>query len=337
MSYHKQVALIAAGRIGKMYGQLLAKHFPDYRLKTVVDKYQSKSDLEKEGIKAERVTADLDVVLDDEKIDRVIVAASTPSHITLCKKLAQAGKHILCEKPLSFDSDEITQLSEHIKKTDSKLQVAYVRRFDPDYAELKKRIEKGVLGDIHMIKIVNRDPIRPDMKFAKNSGGIFLDFLVHDFDIVHFLTGQRIKKVYAMGECNIEPELKTYNDYDTVMAMLRTENDILVHVDCSRETLYGYDQRIEVFGSKCCLRAENKTEFNIMQFQGDSVISCPPKFDYQTRYYDAFVAQIRSFFDCIDNNTPHPAVTAEDAALSVKVAIACAASCEQEQPVSINY
>ena len=328
------IGLIAAGKIGRMYGRLI-NGMPGLCLAMVVDKYQTLDSLRKQGIEAARVTKDLDDLLNDETIDKTIVAASTPSHVELCEALIGKGKHVLCEKPLSFDPGLIKRVGEAAQSKGVLLQIGYVRRFDPHYRELKKRLADLKTGSIHSIKIVNRDPLRPDLKFAEKSGGIFTDFMVHDFDMLQFLTGKKIAKIYVAAKVNIQPELVVMGDFDTVLATAEMEDGILVSLDCSRETRFGYDQRIEVFHQGGCLRVENVEQHRLTAYDEQGVHAALPRWDYRERYREAFRKQLEVFLRCTVNEEPSP-VDWKAAALNVETAKACAESVRLDRSIKIS-
>jgi len=327
------IAVIGTGRIGKMHTENIIQFFPDVTVKAVVNPIPQKEWASKLAIPI--VTTDCDVVFDDPQIKAVIIATSSNAHVDLIKRAAAAGKHIFCEKPVAFEPEKIKASCDATNKANVVLQVGYNRRFDPDFLSLKNAVQAGEIGRPHIIRITNRDPKRPDLNFIPRSGGLFLDFSVHDFDMARFLTGSEIDSVYATGAALVDPEIANLGDIDTAVITLKLKNGTLCVIDCSRETHYGYDQRVEVFGSKGSLQVENlrPTTTHLTNAQGK--LAPPPLYSFVERYKEAYINQFKEFFQCIDEQR-QSCVTGYDAMQAVSVALAAKRSFEEKRMVLVE-
>ncbi len=207
----------------------------------------------------QRVVKDYHDLLADKDIEAVLIATSTPTHAFIMKDVARAGKHIFCEKPLALDLEEIDEALAEVEKAGVKLQVGFNRRFDKSFQKVHEIVASGEIGRPCILHITNRDPEVPAMEFMRASGGMFLDMTIHDFDMARFQVGE-VEEVYAIGSVLIEPELKELGDIDTNIVTLKFTNGAVGAIDNSRQAVYGYDQRLEVFCSNGTAMAENETE-----------------------------------------------------------------------------
>lgn len=329
-----QIALIGCGRIGKMHHDLI-QSLDNVEIRYIVDDHLA-NDFPTSAEIVE--TKQLDTVLSDPTIKAVVIATPTSTHVSLIKKAAEYGKAIFCEKPVSLDIQELKEVKSILEKCQVKFQVGLNRRFDPDFSQIKKQIEEGQLGKVHMIKITNRDPKRPEMRFVKNSGGLFFDFNTHDFDMVNFLTDQKICQVYALGGALIEPELEKYNDIDTTIISLKLADGSLAVIDASRETNYGYDQRLEVFGEKGMLKVGNFNESNTVKIsEKTNTETEAPYYDFVGRYKCAYLNELKAFFRYLseDEKLSSP-VGIDEMIESVRVAMSAQHSFQTNQPVTIG-
>ena len=331
-------AVIAAGRIGKMHAENLVRYVPQANLKFVFDKYKRSDWLMEAGIdeKEVKVTDNLDLILEDPSIEAIIIASSTTSHVALIEKILPYKKNIFCEKPIALESSVIKELMKKVSESKIVFQVGYNRRFDPDYINLKRSLTDGKIGKMYLMKIINRDPLRPPIEFIPKSGGLVFDFNVHDFDMIHFLSGERVKEVAAFGASLIDPRIEELGDIDTVLINLRLTNGALVNIDCSRETNYGYDQQIEVLGEKGSLKVVNFKENNLVLSGKDGIVSANPKANFVFRYREAFLNQVGSFFEAISQGKSSP-ITIEDAKNAVCVAEATSLSLKEKRTIQVKY
>ena len=242
------IGLIGLGRIGKMHAKNIFQNLPFFNLKSIADP-DPNTDFT-QNLEDVVISDNIDNVLSDKKIEAVIVCSPTPTHYDIIKKCAAQKKHVFCEKPISFSEDEIKELITIKNKQNIFIQVGLNRRFDQDFLVAKEKIDSGTLGDIHTIHITNHDASIPRFKFLKSSGGMLFDLCIHDFDMLNFLTGQKVKEIYVNGGVFIDKRLRDIDDVDNVIITLELDSGVLCSIDSSRQTHYGYDQRIELFGSK---------------------------------------------------------------------------------------
>ncbi|TNF65930.1 MAG: inositol 2-dehydrogenase [Gammaproteobacteria bacterium] len=327
----KNIVLIGCGRIGKMHFDNLAI-IDSINVKYIVDDYINADDFSEVIVKK---ASQLEEVLSDDQVDACVIAASSSAHVDLIKKAIDFRKHIFCEKPISFDVNALNELAHLVKEANLKLQVGLNRRFDPDFLALKNAIDKQKIGSIQIIKITNRDPRRPDLKFVGKSGGLFFDFNTHDFDMVHFLSGERVKEVYAIGDALIESRLKELGDIDTTLITLKLDSGALVMIDASRETNFGYDQRIEVFGSKGMLKVDNFSPTNVSCISSNNLQQSQlPYWSFVERYHQAYLNEFKAFADYLNaSDDVGSPVGIDDMIQSVEVAMAVQRSYDNNQAI----
>lgn len=325
--------LIGAGRIGKMHAENILSNFPQVNLKAVVD---LKLDFEwAENVGIPNRSNDFATITNDSEIDAVIITTPSDTHVNMIKLVAESGKNIFCEKPIAFDLESIQQAIDSVEKAEVILQVGFNRRFDPDYLKVKKAVDSGEIGQPHIINITSRDPKRPDIKFIPGSGGLFMDFCVHDFDMVRYLTGSDVDEIYVRGANLVDPKIGELGDIDTALITLKLSNGALCNIDICRETNYGYDQQIEVFGSKGSIRAQNLKPTSVLYSSKDGISSDPLYYSFIERYKEAYIEEIKRFIDCLENNT-QATVDGNDTYKAVMVAIAAQKSLKLNKPVSLK-
>lgn len=274
-------------------------------------------------------------VLEDPEIEAVVIAAPSDTHVEMIVAAAQAGKQIFCEKPIAFEADKVATAIAAVEKAGVQLQVGFNRRYDPDFMAIRAAVEAGKIGTPQIIRITNRDPQRPDLDFIPKSGGLFMDFSIHDFDMVRYLSGSEVEEVFALGTVLIDPEIDKLGDIDTALITLKLTDGALCIIDLSRETHYGYDQQVEVFGSGGSISARNTTPTNTIKYTAQGVFTDKPHYSFVERYEAAFVAELRSFFSSVREGTP-PSVTGEDALAAVRIARAAQQSMERGRPVRVS-
>ena len=336
MSKKLRIGIIGAGRIGKLHANNLVSRVKDAELVAVSDVYEpaAKDLAEKLGIA--NYYSDYHKILEDPTIDAVFICSSTDTHSPISIEAARAGKHIFCEKPIDHDLDKIRVVLEEVRKAGVKYQVGFNRRFDRNFSHVHDVVKNGGVGDVQIVKVTSRDPEAPPLSYVKVSGGIFVDMTIHDFDMVRYLSGSEVTEVSAFGACLVNPEIAAAGDVDTCIITLRFANGALGVIDNSRQAVYGYDQRIEVFGSKGCITADNETPNNTTYYTADGVMKEKPLWFFLERYNDAFIAEENAFVEACLNNTD-TAVGAFDGLQPVLIAIAAKESCEKGGiPVKVN-
>jgi myo-inositol 2-dehydrogenase/D-chiro-inositol 1-dehydrogenase len=327
------VGVIGAGRIGRMHTENLVRHIPEAVVRAVASPHLDHGWAKELGIPVRSV--DNGVIFGDREIDAVVITAPSGYHSELICQAAQAGKHIFCEKPVGFDERPIEDAISAAKSAGVQLQVGFNRRFDPDVRALANAVRAGEIGELHGLRVINRDPSSPPIEFVKRSGGLFFDFAIHDFDTVRFLSGFEVEEVYAAGAVLIDPEIGDAGDIDTAITSMRLSNSALCVIDNSRQALYGYDQRFEAFGTKGNLVVDNTRPTIRESFLEDGVYTDLPPADFVTRYRDAFVAELAAFVKCVRDQSP-VSVSAADALAAVRIARAAKLSSGENRPVRLD-
>ena len=328
MSRKLRIGVIGAGRIGKLHSNNLATRVPNAELAAISDVYEPAAKELAEKLGVPNYYNDYHKILEDPPIDAVFICSSTDTHSPISIEAAKAGKHIFCEKPIDHDLDKIKAVLEEVKKAGVKYQVGFNRRFDRNFKHVHEVVQSGGIGDVQIVKVTSRDPEAPPLSYVKVSGGIFVDMTIHDFDMVRYLSGSEVEEVSAVGACLVNPEIGQAGDVDTCIITLKFANGALGVIDNSRQAVYGYDQRIEVFGSKGCITADNETPNNTTLYTADGVQKEKPLWFFLERYNDAFIAEENSFVDACLNGTD-TVVGAFDGLQPVLIAIAAKESCEK--------
>ncbi|ECA6822138.1 D-chiro-inositol-2-dehydrogenase IolG2 [Salmonella enterica subsp. enterica serovar Muenster] len=276
-------------------------------------------------------------LLQRDDIEAVFIFTSTDMHEEIVTAAAQAGKHIFCEKPLSMNEDEQASMAvlRKVKEKGVTLQVAFNRRFDPQFHEVFELVRSGKIGRPQMIKITSRDPDLLPHDLIKRIGGLIFDFTMHDFDMARFMMQDEVSEVYVKGNTLIDPSLKNIDDVDTLAVMLTFRNGGYALIDNSRRAVYGYDQRVEVFGSEGMAYADNVSESTVKVFNSQHCIMKNPLPDFTVRYREAYRTEILHFIDSILHHTP-VVCTGEDALLAQRIAIAAQQSLKSGLPVKIT-
>ncbi|EGP7499623.1 D-chiro-inositol-2-dehydrogenase IolG2 [Salmonella enterica subsp. enterica serovar Typhimurium] len=276
-------------------------------------------------------------LLQRDDIEAVFIFTSTDMHEEIVTAAAQAGKHIFCEKPLSMNEDEQASMAvlRKVKEKGVTLQVAFNRRFDPQFHEVFELVRSGKIGRPQMIKITSRDPDLLPHDLIKRIGGLIFDFTMHDFDMARFMMQDEVSEVYVKGNTLIDPSLKNIDDVDTLAVMLAFRNGGYALIDNSRRAVYGYDQRVEVFGSEGMAYADNVSESTVKVFNSQHCIMKNPLPDFTVRYREAYRTEILHFIDSVLHHTP-VVCTGEDALLAQRIAIAAQQSLKSGLPVKIT-
>lgn len=276
-------------------------------------------------------------LLQRDDIKAVFIFTSTDMHEEIVTAAAQAGKHIFCEKPLSMNEDEQASMAvlRKVKEKGVTLQVAFNRRFDPQFHEVFELVRSGKIGRPQMIKITSRDPDLLPHDLIKRIGGLIFDFTMHDFDMARFMMQDEVSEVYVKGNTLIDPSLKNIDDVDTLAVMLTFRNGGYALIDNSRRAVYGYDQRVEVFGSEGMAYADNVSESTVKVFNSQHCIMKNPLPDFTVRYREAYRTEILHFIDSVLHHTP-VVCTGEDALLAQRIAIAAQQSLKSGLPVKIT-
>lgn len=328
------VGVIGAGRIGKLHTENLVKEFPHVKVSAIADVYADriKDWVEAQGI--QNIYSDYHDILKNPEIDAVLICSPTNTHSAITIEAAQAGKHIFCEKPIDYDLSRIHAALDAVEKAGVAFQVGFNRRFDHNFKAVRELIGQGKIGDPQIVKVTSRDPNPPSIEYVKVSGGLFLDMMIHDFDMVRYLSGSEVDEVYASGAVLIDPAIGEAGDIDTAVVTLKFKNGALGVIDNSRKAAYGYDQRVEVFGSKGCVTVENDKDNSTQLSTEENVVSLKPKYFFLERYKESFIEELKQFFDAVNSNGKTP-VGGIDGLNAVKIALAAKESLSQRKPIKV--
>ncbi|MCG9127992.1 inositol 2-dehydrogenase [Candidatus Poribacteria bacterium] len=329
------VGVIGTGRIGTVHIKHLCQNIPNAEVLSICSLDTKIAKTLSERYYIPQITTHFNQLLDNSEIDAVVVASSTDTHIEICQAAANARKHIFCEKPIALELKAIDDTLSVVKESGVKLQVGFNRRFDVNFLRLQELIRKGEIGVPHILRITSRDPSPPPIEYLKVSGGIFLDMTIHDFDMARFLIGDEIDEIYAVGNVNIDPEIGQVGDFDTAVITLRFKNGILGTIDNSRQAVYGYDQRVEVFGSKGMVSVGNSVPDTITSTLKNGSITSLPQHFFIERYKQAYLLEMESFIQSIIVDTK-PKVTGKDGKIPIQIGYAALKSIEENRPVSLS-
>ncbi|MXZ50612.1 MAG: inositol 2-dehydrogenase [Rhodobacteraceae bacterium] len=329
------VSVIGCGRIGQMH----CNNIHQSSLFNLVSVY----DVNESSVRSLNLSLGVDIapnlasIESNDEIKAVVISSSTETHSDLIERFISAGKFVFCEKPLDLDLNRARKCRDHVIAREGKVQLGFNRRFDPGHSKMKRQMEKGLIGELHQVIISSRDPGLPPKEYLQASGGIFKDMTIHDFDLARYLLGEDPIEVFATGEALVDPELgREINDYDTTMVIMKTESGKMVHINNSRSAVYGYDQRVEAFGSKGMLISGNRRENEVQMFSASYTESGSP---YQNffieRYTEAYLHQFEVFAESIKNGSDFP-VGIEDGYQALLLAETANRSLAENRPVRVS-
>jgi myo-inositol 2-dehydrogenase/D-chiro-inositol 1-dehydrogenase len=326
-----RIGVLGVGRIGKMHAELVARHVPGLALGAVYDRDQEA---------ARRIAQDLgvpaaasaDELLAFSTVDAVAICTSTDTHVDLLVAAAATGKPVLLEKPVSLDLDELDRGLAAVHDARLYVQIGFNRRFDPAHRSVREAIAAGEIGDVHLVRITSRDPEPPPLAYIRVSGGIFLDMTIHDFDMARYVTGSEVEEVYARGEVRLDGALGQAGDLDTAVVVLRHACGALTTIDNSRRAVYGYDQRVEAFGSQGMSASENPLAHTGIRRGADGSHAALLPFFFLDRYVPSYVAEWTAFERAVREGGPSP-VDAEDGRAALVLGLAAWRSVREGRPV----
>jgi len=329
-------ALMGAGRIGKMHAKIINSH-PDANLNYVYDINTTFSEqVAKEN--HSKVAKSPEEAINSNEVDAVLIASATPTHTKFITMAAKAGKAIFCEKPIDLDIGKVNQCRDEIKGINVPLQIGFNRRFDRSHAKAQQARVNKEIGELEMLIITSRDPEPPGIEYLKAAGGFFRDTTIHDFDLSRFILGDDpIIQISAFGDALFDENAKKTKDLDTAMFVMRSKSGVLIHINNSRRAVYGYDQRVEVFGSKGMIISDNQVPNSTKIFDKHKTNAQDPiQFFFIERYEQAYKDQFNAFMNSIKNKTK-PKVTFEDGRNALIIANAAYQSLESRKIIDINF
>ncbi len=332
-----RIGIIGAGRIGKVHLQSISYHVPGARVAAVAEPFLN-GETEKfiRSMGVEKITKDYKELLADPDIDAVLVCSSTDTHAAISIEAIEAGKHVFCEKPVDHSVEKIEAVARALAAHPKcRLQVGFNRRFDHNFAAIRKAYDEGRIGEAHILKITSRDPEPPNPAYIKVSGGMFLDMTIHDFDMACFLTNSDVEEVYVQSAVLVDPAIGAQGDVDTAVITLKMASGALAVIDNSRRAAYGYDQRAELFGSKGMAASANDTLSTVVVANDAGVTGEKPLYFFLERYMESFSEEMRQFVRACETGAEVP-VGIHAGLQSVKIALAAKKSVAEHRPVRIS-
>ena len=330
-----KIGIIGAGRIGKVHAKA-ASNLNGAKIIWLADPIAPDLEETAKSMGIEKTSKNYKDILNDKEVDAIFICTPTDTHYTISMEALNFGKHVFCEKPVDLELGRVKDVKDLVAKTGKKYMVGFNRRFDHNFMAIKENIDKCLIGKLELIQITSRDPEPPPISYVKVSGGLFCDMMIHDFDMVRYLSSSNPKSVTAIGDALVNPKIKTEgNDIDTAIVSIELENGALAVITNSRRASYGYDQRAEVHGELGALSCSNDTSNTLVISSKDGIIHEKPLYFFLERYLNAYKMEIEIFVDSIINNKETP-VTIEEAYQSLLLAKAAQKSLIENRKVYIN-
>ncbi|WP_307970881.1 inositol 2-dehydrogenase [uncultured Brachyspira sp.] len=330
-----KIGIIGAGRIGKVHAKA-ASNLNGAKIIWLADPIAPDLEETAKSMGIEKTSKNYKDILNDKEVDAIFICTPTDTHYTISMEALNFGKHVFCEKPVDLELVRVKDVKDLVAKTGKKYMVGFNRRFDHNFMAIKENIDKGLIGKLELIQITSRDPEPPPISYVKVSGGLFCDMMIHDFDMVRYLSSSNPKSVTAIGDALVNPKIKTEgNDIDTAIVSIELENGALAVITNSRRASYGYDQRAEVHGELGALSCSNDTSNTLVISSKDGIIHEKPLYFFLERYLNAYKMEIEIFVDSIINNKETP-ITIEEAYQSLLLAKAAQKSLIENRKVYIN-
>ena len=332
MDRYVRLAVIGTGRIGKLHVENIVRSIPQAKLIGVADIDHASATEVAGRFGIPLAVADYSELLNRPELEAIVICSATNTHAQIIQDASQAGKHIFCEKPIDFDLSRIDQTLAMVADAGVKLQIGFQRRFDTNFRRLKESMTEGLIGMPHLLRVTSRDPAPPPISYIQVSGGIFLDMMIHDFDMARFLINSKVEEVYATGSVMVDPAIGQAGDIDTALVTLKFANGVIGTIDNSRQAVYGYDQRVEVFGSQGMLQAGNCQTDTVILSNDDAIQRTLPPFFFLERYQQAYQSELQAFIDAILKDKT-PLVTGDDGRAPVVIGLTAQRSLVESRPV----
>ncbi len=328
--------IIGTGRIGDMHARLVSQQ-PDAAVTCCFDVHEDSAQRTADAVGA-RATTDLDKLLQADDVDAVLIASPTNTHVEMILRSAEAGKPILCEKPIDVDIGKVEDCRARLSAFDVPLQMGFNRRFDPSHAAVREAVARGEIGALELLVITSRDPGPPPPRaILEACGGLFRDTTIHDMDMARFVLDEDPVEVFTMAANRVDPVFAELGDVDTAMIVMQTASGALCHINNSRRTNYGYDQRVEAFGADGMVRSNNHRPSEVSRHGAEGTGTRDPLLHFFIeRYRAAYEAEIRDFIERVTTGQP-PRVTFEDGRRALILSEAALKSYETNKPVKVDY
>ncbi len=326
-----RIGILGAGRIGRLHAELLRYQVVGIRPTAIYDISPIGAEVGKElGIP---VAQSAEEIFGDPTIDAVAICTSTDTHSALLIRAAAAGKAVFCEKPISLDLKPVDRALSAVNEAGIYLQVGFNRRFDPSHQAVRQAVRDGEVGKVHLVRITSRDPAPPPIPYIRVSGGIFLDMTIHDFDMARYVAGSEVTEVYARGEVRVDEKIGEAGDLDTAVVVLTHENRAITIIDNSRSAAYGYDQRVEAFGSNGMAISRNPQADTALILNHRGTQGAPLPYFFTERYVASYLAQWQAFVEALGSGLASP-VNGTDGRAPLVIGLAAWKSVREKRPVA---
>lgn len=327
-----EFGVIGAGRIGKVHAATIAAN-PKAKLVYIADAVPAAAQALADQYGAK--VASVDEIMKSKHIGAVLIGSPTGFHAEQIQAASNHGKAIMCEKPVSLSVALIEKTLKVVEKNKSTLMIGFNRRFDPNFAELQSRVRAGAIGTVEMVTVISRDPNPPPADYVKGSGGIFRDMMIHDLDMARFLIGEEFVIVSALGSALIDQAIGTAGDCDTAAVQMQTKSGKIAVITNSRRATYGYDQRMEVHGSKGMLSARNVHTTTVELHNDKGTQADPIQNFFLERYSAAYAIELNTFIQAVEKGDRNPTPSGYDGLQAQKLADAATKSWQTGKPVKV--
>jgi myo-inositol 2-dehydrogenase/D-chiro-inositol 1-dehydrogenase len=327
--------VLGVGRIGNVHIENLVNRIPGTEVAALSDVLPEELARVKAKFDVPMAYLDYKEVLKLPDVDAVVICTPTNTHCQVILDAAAAGKHIFCEKPIDLCIEKIKRINEEVQKCGIQLMVGFNRRFDPNFLKVHEMVKSGKVGVPHVLKITSRDPSPPPENYLRASGGLFLDMTIHDFDMARYLMGSDVTEVYARANVLVDRVFEKVGDWDTAIATLLFQSGALGTIDNSRKAVYGYDQRVEVFGCDGMVTVKNNTPDSHVYLDRVGTHSSLPLNFFMERYTESYLREMQAFVDSVREGKSVP-VTGNDGLMAVAIGLAAAKSVNENRPVKLS-
>lgn len=329
-----KVGIIGMGRIGKIHLENISTRIDGVEVVTVINPSEAGQKFASNyGVKT--ISSDVEVLFDDSETDAILICSPSDTHADYAIRAAESGKAIFCEKPIDMSLQRAKEVVEKVKEKDVPMMVAFNRRFDPDFTKVKIAVSADNIGQIKSLHIISRDPGPPSIDYIKQSGGLFKDMTIHDLDMARFIMGCEVAEIYATGSCMVDSAIGEVGDIDTATLVLKFENGATATIENSRKAVYGYDQRLEVFGSKGMLQINNPLMSNVTTSDDYGSHADVNLNFFIDRYATSYLIEMQEFVNALLHKNPMP-VGGEDGVKAIILADAAYTSLRENRPIKVQ-
>lgn len=330
-----KVGVIGAGRIGKVHTETIVQSIPEAEVIAIADVNLPEAEALSKRFGILNCSTNYKDILNNKDVEAVLICSPTNTHAQYIVEAAQAGKHIFCEKPIDLDLTTIQNALKVVDESGVKLMLGFNRRFDSNFKKIKEMVVAGKIGEPHILKITSRDPAPPPAEYVAVSGGMFLDMTIHDFDMARYIVGSEVEEVFVTAGVMVDPKIGEAGDVDTAVITLKFANGAMGVIDNSRKAVYGYDQRVEIFGSKGMIKVDNNAPDNHEYYSENGVHASLPLNFFMDRYIEAYANEIKEFCEAVLEDKVI-SVGGKDGLLAVAIGLAAKKSVQEKRPVKVK-